>query len=335
VLQIGLAVAIEFWLPDLRDPAYGVKLRVLKHRVTAGVTQQPMVLMGGSSRVEYGLLGQPLEQQLAEELGTRPVVFNFGITAGGALTQLLVINRLVGEGIRPDLMLVEVFPPNLSVNTGLNELPRLTPERLWLDELPLLANFGARPLPELRVEWWQGWPAPSYSHRHAILTRLAPLFLPGGVVAISSSRFDDSGMGPTFTCPRSPEEHQHAVAATIAQYRPWFHEFRLGGACCDALRETLRLCRREHIGAALVLMPEATEYRDTLYSPESWAQIEAFVADLSREFDVPVINARDWVPSDEFADGHHLIAAGAERFTERLGREHLAPLLRGTRPALP
>jgi hypothetical protein len=328
-LQLGLAVAIERWMPDLRDPTYGIKLRLLNRRMATVTAKPPTVVVVGTSRVEYGLLGQALEEQLAPTLGVRPVVFNFGVSGAGGVYELLVVHRLVAQGIRPDIMLIEIFCPYFGVKRGPFELTRLTPERLWRDELPLVARCGGS-LPELETEWWQGWPAPCYSHRHAILSRTVPVFLPGNLDGVSSGRFDASGMGPAFPSPQSPEERRAGFAAATTGYGEWLEGFELGGPSPLALREILELCRRERIATALMLMPEAPEFR-ALYSPQAWAQIESYLARLSVEFDATLINARDWAPADEFADGQHLIAPGAARFTERLGREHLAPLLAGTR----
>ena len=93
----------------------------------------------------------------------------------------------------------------------------------------------------------------------------------------------------------------------------------------QALRLTLERCQAEGIGAAIVLMPEAAWFRELLSSAGE-GRVQALVADVSREFAVPVIDARGWCPDDEFRDGHHLIAAGATRFTERFGQE-VMPLL--------
>jgi hypothetical protein len=67
-------------------------------------------------------------------------------------------------------------------------------------------------------------------------------------------------------------------------------------------------------------MPESSEFRGW-YGPAGYAAVTAFAQQLSGEFGVPVYDARDWVSDDGFADGHHLIPAGAEAFTDRLAAE--------------
>jgi len=42
-----------------------------------------------------------------------------------------------------------------------------------------------------------------------------------------------------------------------------------------------------------------------------------------------VTDARGWLPDDDFYDSHHMFAAGAEAFTDRLTREVIAPALNG------
>ena len=78
-------------------------------------------------------------------------------------------------------------------------------------------------------------------------------------------------------------------------------------------------------------MPESSWFR-AITPPEGEPRLRAFLDDLAREFHVSVIDARDPAPDDEFfGDGHHLLAAGADRFTERYGRDVL-PRLAPSRP---
>jgi hypothetical protein len=55
--------------------------------------------------------------------------------------------------------------------------------------------------------------------------------------------------------------------------------------------------------------------------------MQNYLHGLGREFGLPLIDARTWVPDEEFRDAHHLLCPGAERFTDRLGKEALLPML--------
>src|SRR5262249_40283015 len=99
-----------------------------------------LVLMLGSSRTALGVRGQQMERQLREALDFPVVVFNFGIPAAGPLTELLTLKRLLREGLRPDLLLIEVLPPQLAGQAPVagGELAWLPVSRLKLVDLALL-----------------------------------------------------------------------------------------------------------------------------------------------------------------------------------------------------
>src|SRR5437660_2836123 len=78
VLQLGLAVAIEGWLPELRDPYFAYRAARLARRAARPDRPFTIVVLG-SSRVQDGLVAGDLEAPLARKLGRRVVVFNFGI----------------------------------------------------------------------------------------------------------------------------------------------------------------------------------------------------------------------------------------------------------------
>jgi hypothetical protein len=145
----------------------------------------------------------------------------------------------------------------------------------------------------------------------------------------------DASAGPTtdghgwhdhFLPGLTPAERRRYADLARGQYRDCFGDFRLAGGPARALGDLLDCCGRERLPAALVLMPEATAFR-ALYPPAVLGGIERFLADLSREKHVPLIDARTWVEDGGFWDGHHLLPEGAAVFTERFAREALRPLL--------
>ena len=57
-------------------------------------------------------------------------------------------------------------------------------------------------------------------------------------------------------------------------------------------------------------------------------EVDAYLNQLRRDLDLPVLDTRRWVPDSGFSDGFHLYPEAAAAYTERLGREALSPLLR-------
>lgn len=178
----------------------------------------------------------------------------------------------------------------------------------------------------LRTAWWQTWPVPVYSHRFAILSWLSPALLPMPFRQDWFQKADDTGWVTAPQVPPTPERQAAALAHAQREYADYFQAFQLGGINPAALRELLELCREEKITAALLLMPEGRAFQ-SWYPPAVWVQVEKFLAELHQQYRVPIIRARDWVPDDEFGDSHHLMPEGADRFSSRLGREAVAPLL--------
>jgi hypothetical protein len=322
-LQLGLALAMERWLPEFRDPEYGNRLTRL-YRRTAAVEAPPLtVVMLGSSRTTTGFQATRLEAYLNRNLKRPVVVFNFGITGAGPLMQLLDLRRLLDQGIRPDLLLIELFPPLLSDHEPDAELKRVPVTRVWLRELSLLTTHGGS-AKELHAAWWQAWPFPWYTHRFAILSRFMPGFVPYRVRMDWVYQIDQCGWFNRAGGKATPEARRRLVARTRQEYLGWLSQFRLGGLPCRALREIVALCREERISAGLVVMPEGSDFR-SCYPAVAWREIERFRDDLRRQYSLNVANAREWMTDEAFVDGHHLSPKGAAEFTERLGREAVLP----------
>src|SRR5262245_23151974 len=71
-LQVGIGLALESWLPDVRDPEYALKEWQLRAR-RVEAPRRPLVVALGSSRTLLGLEAGRLGQ------GGRAVVYNFGV----------------------------------------------------------------------------------------------------------------------------------------------------------------------------------------------------------------------------------------------------------------
>ncbi len=323
LMQATLAVWIDNRMPDLRDPLYEVKAARLRERVIEAPARPLTVVMLGSSRTFFALKPSELEGPLEKTAGRPVVVFNFGVTGAGPVTNLMNQRRLLAEGVRPDLFLIEVLPPILA--DYIAEADRFPADRLCRSDLELLRRYDGSKR-NWEQDWWLANAVPCYSHRFAILSRVAPTYLALRLRQDWIWTCDGSGWFDAPAPMITPQWRAAALEHARREYAGGLATFRLGGASCQALREQLEVCRQEKIAAALVLLPEGTEFH-SWYKASDWAEIEQFLTELSREFAVPLVNAREWIADEDFIDSHHLWGSGAEKFTQRLGREVLPALL--------
>lgn len=324
--QIGLALAIEAWLPGLRDPRYASRAGQLIRRTTGDAPRPLSIVMLGSSRVQDGFNASDLEAQISRELERPLVVFNFGIPAAGPVANLLHFERLIAAGVKPDLLLVEVAPMLMGgMGDVAQESGYFSADRLWRAELELVERYGL-PAGELRRQWWQNWFVPCHAHRAAIASRLFPDMLPPWLRLDGDRQVDASGWRLRNAQPLTAEDRRRGIEYAWKDFGVPLQTFQVCEAACRAQRDLLARCREQQIAAALIWMPEATLFQ-SWYPPTVEQDVREQLDALCQEFDIPLINARDWVADDDFVDGQHLRHVGAERFTERLAQKVLSPIL--------
>ena len=319
--QAALDVAMDGGMPELRDPDYACRARNLRRRLADGPPNRPALVFLGSSRTAFGIHAGRLEQSLERELKQPLVVFNFGMQGAGPLMQLLALRRMLAEGLRPDLLVVEVVPPFLGGQPAIRDVEpryRLPAWRLRSEEVDLLERYGVAP-PEKRLDWWQAWLVPCYGHRYALVSKVMPSALPQGLSLGWAYRLDPSGW-TAHPGILSPAAYDWAVNFTRSEYAPYFAAYRVGGPACRALREILERCRQERIAAALMLMPEGRPFQ-SWYPPGVWDQVASFVAELSETYGAPVLNVRQTAPDEDFFDSHHLLPHGAIKLADRLAHD--------------
>ncbi|MFO0822988.1 MAG: hypothetical protein U0792_07695 [Gemmataceae bacterium] len=70
--------------------------------------------------------------------------------------------------------------------------------------------------------------------------------------------------------------------------------------------------------------PEGPTFRGW-YDPAGVARFDAYLNGVAREYELPILDARDWLEENDFHDAHHPLRRGADKFTLRFARE-IAPL---------
>jgi hypothetical protein len=324
--QACLAVALEFWLPQLRDPMYAVRAERFRRRLVAAESQPLSVVMLGSSRTAFGFRGGLVEERLQAALGRRVIACNLGCCGTAHLNELILLRRMLSRGLRPDLLMVEVTPPVLA---GQPHAPRepdwLLPGRFSWSEVGELEKYEPA-LTSPRREWIKAFPLPWYSRRFEILSWLAPQWVPARFRSEWGDSADPSGWSPHAVRDRSLASYRRGVERARDEYFAFLAWFQVTPSSGGPLLDLLELCRAERIPAALVLMPEGTEFR-SFYPPFAWPRVNEFLSTVTRGFSVPLVNAREWIPDSGFSDSHHLLPEAATRFSEQLCHEALVPLL--------
>jgi hypothetical protein len=325
--QLGLKLSLDTWARALLDPDYHERLARLRGRGAEPGTLR--VVMLGSSRSWFGLNAAALRDTLAARLGQPVRTHNFAAVGAGCVTELFLWRRLRRDGVRPDLLLVEVFPALLNANRPNHELSaeRLPTEQLTWDDVVAVRRYEGDARPGLTGEWRLAQAVPAFGCRRALLRQLAPRLLPLGAEGrdFLHSMSDTGEIDNRWDWLRA-QSTPSLLVQTRAAYTATFADYRLGGPGCQALRELLADCHSIGVPVVLVHMPEGPAFR-SWYPETTHEQALAWMHAAAKEYGAAVVDAREWLPEEDFADSHHLLETGAAHFTERLGREVVLPRL--------
>jgi hypothetical protein len=314
--QLALVVVTDRWQPALRDPEYGCKFERLRARLTKEPGRELLVILG-SSRAGYGFRPEAIPAWRAPT-GEPLTVFNCALTGSGPIMELLCLRRLLAAGIHPDRVLIEVLPPILHQEGTWAELNWLSINRLGWDDMRLVHRYADQPQ-WFCFDWWRAQIAPWFTQRFCIMSRFAPGWLHWRTRQDIWLGLDSSGWMIYPQTVLDAAERQRALEFARRQYAPALDHFRITPIADRALRELLALCRQQNIATTLLVMPEGPEFR-SWYAPAARAEIDTYLSRLSRDYDIPLIDARSWLPDTAFFDSHHLHPDGATAFTQRFER---------------
>ena len=328
LLNLGLSLAAESSL-YIRDPGYSDKEIRLARQEALNPTG-PRIVMLGTSRTAAAFHAGRMREQLGSG-----VVFNFGIPASGPITHSVYLKRLLHDGHKPDLLILEVLPPTLgdlpagpTTPAGPLEGRFFFGDRMTRSELDSVVQYG---FPErVKEQWRRSVIVPWYALRFPILGRVMPSALPWQLRFDWSRGCDDFGWGAPFADSVTPLEYELGLQRAVNEYSGVLRHMHPTGGGSRALADIAELCRREGIPLTLVMMPEANEFR-AIYQPEVLGRVRAFLAEVCREHGCTLIDAREWLPDSGFSDGHHMVKPGAAQFTDRLSEVVVKPFLTGRR----
>jgi hypothetical protein len=325
VILGSTSAVVELRLPRLVDPVYLDRVRYVRQANAAKPGCTRTLVLFGTSRTYEGVDAPALSRSLSDGLGQPVTAVNWGIPGCTFGYNLLTWQRMQRDGVRPDLLVIEVMPSLFHADDEAQIGEELAPaSRLGYSDLPLV-NAGPRNRPGLRREVALAEACTLYSRRYALAWALSPRMVP----ALDDERRPfvwPLNLSSTAE-PRHPSSEQRAKALELAyeQYHDHLTNFRTPRA--EILRNLLASCQQSGISTALLVMPEGPTYR-SWYGPETWPRIQAWLNRTSSEFASPVINTREWMAEEDFSDSHHLLPQAAAPFSERLGREGVLPVLR-------
>ncbi|HVX13401.1 MAG TPA: DUF1574 family protein [Pirellulales bacterium] len=322
-LQIGMSVIMDHWVPVLHDPEYGRKLALLRGR-QAEAPNRPLTLVLGSSRSGLGLDPESFAET-PTAAARDDLVFNFAITGCGPIQEFQLLKRLLRHGVNPRRVLIEVHPLLYHQENGIGEECWIEPRRMDWRDLILVVDYVYNRRPFV-WRWCRCHLAPWYSNRFLILNHFLPTWLDQKAHMDPWSGLTDYGWLPLRKDAVTPEEFQKGTDNAKREYSPMFDAFRVTEPADRALRNLLALCRQQRIETALFVMPEGSQFRGC-YTAAARQAINDYLAVVSRQCEVPVYDATEWCNDQDFWDSHHLLVAGAKRFSERFAQQVLADFM--------
>ncbi len=316
LIHAGLSALVGWGPAEFHDPLYGEKLAQLRGRVSRAEAGTRLAVVLGSSRALTGLNAQLLERRLADMHCPPVIIYNFAVPGGGPVTELLLLHRLLEDGVRPDLLILEMWPVFFAETAVSGNLEWLESHGIGLEERSWLATYG--PLADPRsVTTVGGMVVPWYRHRFALLRRFARRLMPSIPWGVRSHSFDAAGWEPIGGQRPSQEVYAHLVEADRQAVTPYFRTDRLAPASCRVVKEILTLAGQHRIHVVLTLFPEGSDLRQ--WCPEEYRdRVMTALEAACREHDLDLIDGHDWLADEDFFDPVHVMASGASEFTDRL-----------------
>lgn len=324
--QLVLGVCLHRWSLELCDPVYGSRLRSLQNCVRNN-PDRPLVLVLGTSRTMNGL--KPAAMTPPDTIvQPSPLIFNYAISGSGSVCIRLTYQRLISSGVRPKWLLVETWPLLWPEDGTFDEKRNLVQHDLGWSDLPGLLRYLPKQWDILGKAVSRDL-APLMVYRSRLLQATATsLLMPHVAKQIAGERRDwESDDGTGWIPVRDESEQQrHAIEFAQSRGKPLLNPLRIHPSSDLALRDLLDDCKTYNIRVGLLLMPEHSQCR-SWYTPQAKELVRSYLDGLVRDYGIAIMDTRDWLADDDFADYLHMARAAAGPFSERFGREMLYPWL--------
>ena len=318
--NFAIAMLLEQGPAHWRDPEYGFRLRALQQKRRQFPDRKLTVVLG-SSRTAMGVRPDVYEASLGDPLGA-PLLFNMSLAGAGPILQLMTLERMLTDGIKPDAILLEYWAPLLRGDGPYREDRRIVAPRLRESDEPIVDDYFAD-AEDVRSQMRWGRTIPAWYHRRAFLDQLWPESVPRTERTDATwAPLDGWGWLPGRKA-YTADQVERGWPQVAGFYAPLFQGFAVAPVADRALRALLTRCRDLGIDVSLLALPESNRFR-TMMTPESIRIGDDYRRGLQRAFGVPLVDGSLWAEDASLPDGYHLTQDGATRFTRELAG-HIAP----------
>jgi hypothetical protein len=294
----GIWTIAEAAVPEITDPDYHLRLR-LARAARADHPDRPLGVVIGSSRTVWAFRPELLPE--APAAGDVYWVNVSHIESGPTLNRV-ILHRLLRDGVRPAAVVIEIMP-----RFFVKESDRVVVQNLAVTEFALVRRGADRTFDY------------DYHFLRQRFTRAGDL-----------TRVTDPFAGVVEPCARggyrllradlTADERARALALAHKMNADHLRQMTVHPGADRALRATLREAADHGIRAVLLRTPEGPTFR-SWYDPDGLTRFDGYVAAVAAEFGAHQLDARLWLEEDDFADSHHVLKRGADKFTARFARE--------------
>ncbi|VTU00389.1 Uncharacterized protein OS=Singulisphaera acidiphila (strain ATCC BAA-1392 / DSM 18658 / VKM B-2454 / MOB10) GN=Sinac_5817 PE=4 SV=1 [Gemmataceae bacterium] len=324
-LTAGMAVALDVGRPQWRDPEFYVRLDRLK-RWQAEAPDRPLVVAFGSSRTQNAI--NPAAMGYPDRPGS-PLVFNMGYRGARPLAAYLHFTRTLDAGVRPRAVLFQIATSEVGEANGVEGLSRIWAPRLSIGDMARFAPYSKTPT-ATPPRWLGDRLKPWATYRVALVDEWAPGWLTqaerNGCVWDQADAYGYVQHPLATVTPKQREANFAIIRKNPHQHHS---DFQPEEFVWRVLQGEVSRCRAEGVAVAFYWIPNSPAYW-SWHPPGDRARVAAYQRRIEAELGAVVFPypPDDLLAEEDFADGHHFLRRGAEKYSRWLADTHLSPWLR-------
>ena len=337
VFQLTGGLLLDYGWPQVRFATAEYLFTALHARPRC-----PDVVALGSSRIGLAFTAADVGAVLRTRVpGENLSAMNLAVPSGTPRTSAYLLERMLAEGFRPRVVVVEVCPEELNAyNEWLgfdisrvlhwHDVPDALAEAARSGTIRRLLTYRLLPLCMHREEICH------YAFPSATGALASEMAAPNVPLTSDQTGIDSQGLwGHAIEAHRGWGEPAGGADTRegLGHLRKWLRRYRAGGSAVASLECLLRRCRAEGIAVVLVAIPLHSDHRGE-YTPAIETEFVATMARLEREYGCRFADYRERLADRAFFDNAHVYPKGGSEFSRGLAEEVLTPIISSVTPAV-